>query len=332
MMRRNALVLVAACVLAAYALAFAQQVSRTSSAESSGAKSITVGVRPASQSGQSSGTYATEGGMSYSVQVTDDAGNTISAPVSVVVNLPRTHESVGNRWNETAELAPEDALPAARWGVLVPLPRDFEQAPPRSAAQLGGERSTAPVPLLANIVYSYDTPEISGQEPSDRSQRWYVQDTVTTFYSISCAEFRPIDSGQTFKCGPWELMPTNVIGSNAFIAPVHLPDGAEVAEVRVWVYDSHGRNDLLASLDAVRLDEIGPSYTMAEVMSGGQNGIQELVSYGVQYSSVNNSAFKYTLTVSGFSGTAHHRLLGARIQYETVVGGEPVPQQAVRGW
>jgi len=331
-MRKRTLALVVVCVFAACALALAQQVQRTSSAENVSTRSITVGVQSISQSVQSGGGQVAEGNLSYSVQVTDDAGNMISAPVNVVVNVPKTHESAGNRWEDASRLTPEDALPAARWGVLIPLPDDFAQAPPRSTSQLGLDRSTAPVPMLANIVYSYGSPEVSRYHEDTESYHQYLQETVTAFYSISCAEFRPLDSGQTFKCDAWELMATNVVGSNGFIAPVHLPDGVEVTELRVWVYDSDSRGDLIASLDAVKLDEVDSYYPMAELVSGGRNGLQELVSYGVQYGSTNNSAFKYTITVTGFSGTAHHRLLGARIQYETTIGGTPVSEHALRNW
>lgn len=324
-MRRRVLAIAIIAVFAICALAFAQQVQRTSSAEDASARCITIGVRKTSTAAQYDEGSAAPAGLSYSVQVTDEAGRTVSGPVTMVVNVPKTHESVGNKWDDVENRTPDDALPAAKWGVLVPLPDDFAQAPPLN-------RSTSEAAMLANIVYSYEEPEARGHRLDRGMGYGYPSDTVTQFYSISCAEFRPFDSGQTYKNGPWELRATNIVGSNAFVAPVHLPDGVEVTELRVWVYDNDSRGDLVATLDAVGLGEIGPSYNMAQVASGGRGGVQELVSYGVQYGNINNSAFKYTITVAGFSGTAHHRLLGARIQYEGVIGGSPVPDHAVHGW
>lgn len=331
-MRKRVLVIVVTIAVAICALAFAQQVQRTSTAENASARSITIGVRSTSSRSQSGGGSAAQGELSYSVQVTDDAGNTVSGPVNMVVSVPKTFQSAGDRWDETSELTPDDAIPAAKWGVLVPLPDDFAQAPARSTSELDMDKSTRPVPLLAKIVYSHDRPDVYGYRETDNRGQWYLADTVTQFYSISCAEFRPFDSGQTYKSGPWELRPTNIVGSNAYVAPVHLPDGVEVTELRVWVYDNDSRNDIIATLDAVRLDDINESYNMAEVASGGRGGVQELVSYGVQHSSINNAAFKYTITVAGFSGTVYHRLLGARIQYQGVMGGLPSPEHALQDW
>lgn len=331
-MRRRMLTIAIVWVFALSALAFAQQVQRTSSSENPSVKSITVGVHKTSQSEESSGEYAAQRNVSYNVRVADEAGNPIAAPVNVVVSLPETHLSAKDRWDETGEMSPEDALPAAQWGVLVPLTDDFAQAPPRSASGIGLDRSTAPVPMLANIVYSYETPEVSGYRQDAESYYESLQETVIQFYSMSCAEFRPLDSGQSFRCDAWELMATNVVGSNGFIAPVHLPDGVKVTELKVWVYDNDSRGDLVATLDAVELGDTDSYYAMAELFSEGRGGIQELVSYGIQNSTIDNSVFKYTLTVTGFSGTAHHRLLGARLEYETTVGGAPIPENALQYW
>lgn len=325
MKRRVVLVLVLSLFLACV-FASAQQARRGGSSESASGKSITIGVNRGSGSGNVAGSD-----VIYSVQITDDAGNAISGPVTMIVNVPETRTVADERWGETGELTPESAVPAPRWGVLVPLPDDFTQAPARSASQLGTDRTVVSRPVLANIVYSYGSPEAYGYG-EDAGGQPAAPVTPVEFYSIPCSEFRPVDSRQTYKCGAWELRATNVIGSNAFIAPVHLPDGAEVEEFSVWVYDSDSRNDFTVSLDAVRLDEMGCSYPMAQMTSGGRDGIQELASYGVQFYNVDNWTYKYTITVSGFSGTAHHRLLGARIQYRDVGSYSAGAMHAERGW
>jgi hypothetical protein len=317
-MKKLVLTVVVILGLIVSALALSYAIEKTTDTRSTAPRSITIGVRRASQSEAS----VAQGQIAYEVQMSDGEGNDIGGPVSMVVNVPRTYESSGGR---TSGSRPSDALPSTPWGILVPLPENFAQVPPRSLAGqgtgIGVSRSG-----IAAVVY----PGASAK--GDTCYGVPIPDTIIGFYGVSCAEFHPSHSGQTYTVDMWELSATNVVGSNSFLASVHLPDSAQVRELAVWAYDGNLWRNLTISLDAIRYDKMGPVCTMAQMESRGSGGMAELSTREIEYPGIDNYEYKYTITVSGFDGTTKHRLLGARIMYEIVINGSPENVQVMHGF
>jgi hypothetical protein len=140
-----------------------------------------------------------------------------------------------------------------------------------------------------------------------------TMDTVVRYYSIPGAEFVPRDDAYDWYRSANYLYTGT--GSNTYwYAGVHLPDGAVVTEVSMYVIDNDVTNNISFSL--YRITHTGASSAMAGVSSSGNNpAVRTFIDNSISDATIDNKDYYYAVTMVLKSGTIDHRLYQLRIEY-----------------
>jgi len=106
--------------------------------------------------------------------------------------------------------------------------------------------------------------------------------------------------------------------STTLYAPVHLPDGATVTELRAFLHDNVPDGDVYVSLEAENLG--GGTLVLAVILTDGTPGTIEAVDDTIQDAVIDNSTHAYYLravyTVPPADGETYFRIRPVRIAYE----------------
>jgi len=106
--------------------------------------------------------------------------------------------------------------------------------------------------------------------------------------------------------------------STTVYAPVHLPDGATVTELRAFLHDNVLDGDVYVSLEAESLG--GGTLNLAVIFTEGTPGLIEAVDDTIQDGIIDNSTFAYYLrafyTVPPVDGETYFKIRPVRIAYE----------------
>jgi hypothetical protein len=134
---------------------------------------------------------------------------------------------------------------------------------------------------------------------------------------LTGADIVPVYSDTQYNKGNVFMYLENGSPSNLFIAPVHLPENAQVTSVVVFYGDFDPTGELSVNMWKTNI-YTGASYPMGTWTSSGTPGQTTHkiapISYGV---SINNSGYAYTFTLNFTSNTAdtNVRLYKLKINY-----------------
>jgi hypothetical protein len=104
-----------------------------------------------------------------------------------------------------------------------------------------------------------------------------------------------------------------VSGAGAMVAPVHLPHGAEVIELKVF-FNDNSASDMSVSLN--RLSLIGGAYTiLASVSSTGVSGYGSRTETSISQAIINNTAYGYLIYAYSGSWNSALKIMGALVTY-----------------
>lgn len=147
--------------------------------------------------------------------------------------------------------------------------------------------------------------------------------TAVTDVSLSAWAFAPYDSGVTYgtNSNPHSIYRTNVTGQSAFVAPLHLPAGAQVVRIELQACDTAASNDI--QMYFRRQARTGGAVTMASAVTTATPGCGTfLTTLGAPHT-VDN--FNNTYFVEAILGAtdASTRLAAARIGYRLQVSPAP---------
>jgi hypothetical protein len=119
--------------------------------------------------------------------------------------------------------------------------------------------------------------------------------------------FFPFNGGYIYPSG----------GSYCGIAPVSLPDGAQVTSFLSYVLDNDAAQDAFVYLYAKPLGTTASSTTMAVVGTTGQNAaLQALVDATITQPVINNSAYVYHVGVCLWGTTSTQQFYASQILYQ----------------
>jgi hypothetical protein len=104
-----------------------------------------------------------------------------------------------------------------------------------------------------------------------------------------------------------------VSGGGAMVAPVHLPHGAEVIELKVFFNDNSG-SDMSVSLDRLSLTG-GVYFLMASVSSAGVSGYGSRTDTSISEAIINNTAYGYLIYAYSGSWSSALKIMGALVTY-----------------
>lgn len=110
------------------------------------------------------------------------------------------------------------------------------------------------------------------------------------------ADFVPFESGYTYIGGSTFLYKkSGDITNQIWYAPVHLPEGAVVTELRVWFTD-FSVEDLDVSLRRKAYGSL--SYTvMASIITSGTPGLSDLIDNTIDYDTIDNMNYVYCIYI-----------------------------------
>lgn len=175
-----------------------------------------------------------------------------------------------------------------------------------------------------HFIYFYEDGDPQGEYIywQDGVDRFYVSDDIyidgtitipatTNYYSIQGSAWQPANDYYDYYSGAYTY--TYTAGTTAWYAPVNLPHGAVVTELRAWLYD----NDASYNVDVLLCRQTGGSaYTMAEVSSTGSSTVYiQYANSSISYSTIDNLAYAYFLYGMLRSGNSNHRLCQVCIRY-----------------
>jgi hypothetical protein len=146
----------------------------------------------------------------------------------------------------------------------------------------------------------------------------------TRYITYSGVEFRPRGSATEFTSEGNNAISRSV-GSDFFVCPVHLPNGAKITEV-VFYYEDTDGTDL--SFILRRFNHSEDTFTnLGNVNSTGNTaGVKVATIATLTNNVVDNDTFQYSLVLESSVTNSNHILLGARVGYtekmELIVGRE----------
>lgn len=147
-------------------------------------------------------------------------------------------------------------------------------------------------------IASTDKLEVNGNIKADN---FNYSGPKPDFLSMGGADFRAINSNdQTFAMfsvpGVYMLN-----GTNGIVAPVHLPEGAVVTALLVYVYDNSATENLIVNLFSG--DHVGIAGGMATVSSSGVPGNTLLLDNTISNPDISNTAEYYYIHAASSTGT-----------------------------
>jgi hypothetical protein len=135
--------------------------------------------------------------------------------------------------------------------------------------------------------------------------------TVTRYYSLPGSALRPGNNGISYTSDEYSLQSLESTFAD-FTAPVNLPHGAVVTEMKCWVFDNDPSGGMAVTLRRVRLsDRVG--WNMAQVAPSDSPSVQELTDSSIDLSTIDNGSSIYYITWGATRNT--HKLYGVRIAY-----------------
>jgi hypothetical protein len=141
-------------------------------------------------------------------------------------------------------------------------------------------------------------------------------DTVVRYYSIPGCEF-----GARYSIQHWQRsvsLYSNI--ASHWCAGIHLPDGAVITEVNVYVRDSDAQD---IDFTLFRFTHTGGGASiMASGVSSGASGNQTITDDSIDYATIDNENHYYTVETLLRSENSDHRVHQVRIKYEIT---QPLP-------
>ena len=143
--------------------------------------------------------------------------------------------------------------------------------------------------------------------------------TVSGYISVSAAAFQPEEGGYSFNNSPQGLWPL-VLGSDYFIAPVSLPQGAKIVGLACAMWDSNSLADGYCNLAARSFPNMA-DYPMATINTSGYNNhIVKYETTTITNDLVDNSSRTYYMEVKlradSIVSPGKISFYGAIIQYQ----------------
>ena len=136
--------------------------------------------------------------------------------------------------------------------------------------------------------------------------------TTTRYYSIPASAWYPDSSYTTYFSSGSETYTPSTLPTTYWYAPVHLPHGAEVTELKVRIYDI----DITEYVDVALWRGFGgTSYSMGSVISTGSSGWNAYVDNSIDYATIDNQHYVYFLKAGMRTGNSDHRLGQVWITY-----------------
>jgi len=139
-----------------------------------------------------------------------------------------------------------------------------------------------------------------------------TRDTVTRYYSISQVELVSENNSGSYSMDENNLYPNT---AGFYYAPIHLPDSAQVLELRVWLLDNIA-GDINVRMMIKSYDNTFGGI-MSEIATSGTPGYVELFDTTISYNRIDNLMYKYFLRINLVSG---HTFRSARIKYRLING------------
>jgi len=140
------------------------------------------------------------------------------------------------------------------------------------------------------------------------------------YLTIGAADMVPQDTGMTV----WRSFASIVSffapagQATTLYAPVHLPNGATVTELRAFLSDNAPDGDVFVSLEAESIG--GGTLNLGVILTEGTPGTIEAVDNTIQDAVIDNASFAYYLrvvyTVPPVDGETYFRIRPVRIAYE----------------
>lgn len=133
--------------------------------------------------------------------------------------------------------------------------------------------------------------------------------------TLSAAEFHNADgTGHTFSAvGGWLSVGG---GTGCMVAPVDLPDGAELTTVTAWVVDEQVGSDFAVELVRKRRGNSVPAETVSLLLtSGATAGLRTLVDTAPQNRVVDDVYVYYLTTAVNCMDSGSQKIYGVRIDY-----------------
>jgi hypothetical protein len=146
----------------------------------------------------------------------------------------------------------------------------------------------------------------------------FPSQTASSPLAIPAAAFRVDGSGRQwfFPFNSGYIHPSG--GTYCGIAPVSLPDGAQVTSFLSYVLDNDVANDAFVYLYAKPLGTTASTTTMAQVGTTGQNAaLQALVDGTITQPFINNSAYVYHVGVCLWGTNSNQQFYAVKINFRT---------------
>lgn len=135
--------------------------------------------------------------------------------------------------------------------------------------------------------------------------------TTTRYYSIPSPAWLPYSYTYTFFRGVYTYTTTS--GSTGWYAPVNLPHGAVVTELRAWLYDASTTYNIEVNLMRQSITVVSQ---MARIRTSGSSpSFVEYANSSIGVPTVDNRNYAYYVHAYMRSGDNTHRLNKVRITY-----------------
>jgi hypothetical protein len=213
-------------------------------------------------------------------------------------------------WEETQNVAVAGGRFNVALGEVVSLASVPFDEPYLLGIKVGTDDEMAPLTPLRTVPYSM-------------SARSLVMDPATRYYSVCAEGFNPNNSSTTFNRNTLRVYPTGS-GVAAFAAPVHMPDGARLTQLRGLFEDVESTLGVSLLLRRTNVTT-GDFESIAAVSSGVANdaGLTTVATSSFSDDIVDNENWAYSLQLyySAAAGS-NLTLMSVRITYEVT---EPLP-------
>jgi hypothetical protein len=135
---------------------------------------------------------------------------------------------------------------------------------------------------------------------------------ASRYYSIPHAAFEAEDDSRNyFRTSQYLYMES---GSGTFYAPVHLPDGSTIKDLRIWYVDNNDTTEITSNLYRMTLSSGGVGSFGTITTSSSSTSLRNTgVTIDLQ---VDNQLYAYYVRVLLPTYSTNIRLLAARIRYE----------------
>lgn len=146
---------------------------------------------------------------------------------------------------------------------------------------------------------------------------------AVTDVGLSAWAFMPLDSSVTYgtNANPQSIFRNNLAGSTFFVAPLHLPAGAQAVRIELQACDNAAVDDI--EMHFRRQPRTGTAVTLASVVTTGTPGCSTFLTTLPAAHTVDNFNNLYFIEVSLEATDASTRLAGARVGYRLQVSPAP---------